>query len=408
MNWSEREQRNQITEITAEKGSLVDEKKKAEGELAQQKKRVIELTTGRHSLLKDIGGLRQQIAQKDNEHSNLRTVLNAYKEECGHLKDLVQKMREALQAEKIFIDRNSRELAERDNQKKEADAELHGLRTELQKCKEALERKAEATRLLEEGHIRRRRKQFAEAYELFDKSVVLDIDMLLPYYHKAGDYYAQADYEGCIQTCKLAMAGDRGTTTDKYIMAALYSLAAAASVKRASISEAGVQQHEVGSGQISHLEDAVEFYGKSLANYYDVNVENKRKRYAELLRQAYTNPKLTRDALAKGNAFFESGQYEKALGEYDEAVNRYPSNARLYRTRAWCHLKLKSYGKAILDCNTALKQDPTYAAAYTMRGMAQQAQGHRQLAEMSYKKALELDPVDSEAERAQKDLQSST
>lgn len=43
-----------------------------------------------------------------------------------------------------------------------------------------------------------------------------------------------------------------------------------------------------------------------------------------------------------------------------------------------------------------------------MRGMAQQAQGHRQLAEMSYKKALELDPVDSEAERAQKDLQSST
>lgn len=53
------------------------------------------------------------------------------------------------------------------------------------------------------------------------------------------------------------------------------------------------QQPEVSPDQISHLKDAVQFYGQSLANYYDAEVERKHERFVEELRQAYTSPKLS-------------------------------------------------------------------------------------------------------------------
>lgn len=91
----------------------------------------------------------------------------------------------------------------------------------------------------------------------------------------------------------------------------LYALAGAASVKRANVSEADVQQPEAGPEQIPHLEDAVQFYGKSLANYYDVDVARRHKHNKEVLRRAYNNPQLSRDALVKGNEFFRKGEHNK-------------------------------------------------------------------------------------------------
>lgn len=134
-------------------------------------------------------------------------------------------------------------------------------------------------------------------------------------------------------------------------------------------------QREVSAEQMSRLDQAVQFYGRSLANYADAEVEGKHKRYSELQQRLYTNPKLSEDALERGNDFSNIrefnpsfdffvctglGDYEKALKEYDEAVKRNPGNPRPYVTRAWCHLKRKprNCADAIKDCKTALKLDP--------------------------------------------------
>lgn len=47
------------------------------------------------------------------------------------------------------------------------------------------------------------------------------------------------------------------------------------------------------------------------------------------------------------------------MAKYDEAVKRLPNGAKLYLTRAACHIQLGQYQSAVSDCDSSLHYEPT-------------------------------------------------
>ncbi|PSK38154.1 DnaJ subfamily C member 7 [Elsinoe australis] len=76
----------------------------------------------------------------------------------------------------------------------------------------------------------------------------------------------------------------------------------------------------------------------------------------------------------EGNKAFKAGQYAKAVELYTEALAVDPTNkgtnSKILQNRALCQSKLKQWGKAIEDCDAALKLDPTYTKAKKTRAKA--------------------------------------
>lgn len=83
---------------------------------------------------------------------------------------------------------------------------------------------------------------------------------------------------------------------------------------------------------------------------------------------------------------------QEAMADYDRAVRDDPSNAEAYYVRGFAQL---SHGDALLkaidDFTKAIELKPDYARAYLMRGRAYRTLGDEEKAEADRAKALELD-----------------
>ena len=81
--------------------------------------------------------------------------------------------------------------------------------------------------------------------------------------------------------------------------------------------------------------------------------------------------------------FYESGQFKKAIDEYDKAVQADPEHGSAYASRGAAYEKLAEHERAIEDYDRAIELDPTVASSYENRGAAyhnlSQYQGHRRL-----------------------------
>jgi tetratricopeptide (TPR) repeat protein len=83
-------------------------------------------------------------------------------------------------------------------------------------------------------------------------------------------------------------------------------------------------------------------------------------------------------------------QYEKALADFDRALEIAPGLAQAYSNRAEVYRTLGQYEKVIGDTTEAIRLDPTYNAFFTVRGLAYQQQGELSLARADYNKALAI------------------
>jgi tetratricopeptide (TPR) repeat protein len=58
------------------------------------------------------------------------------------------------------------------------------------------------------------------------------------------------------------------------------------------------------------------------------------------------------------------GEYDKALSDYNKAIELLPRYAKAYNNRGYIYRKKGEYDHAIADYSKAIEIDPKYASAY--------------------------------------------
>lgn len=97
-------------------------------------------------------------------------------------------------------------------------------------------------------------------------------------------------------------------------------------------------------------------------------------------------------AIAQGQENLETEQYDAAVADFSEAIQKRPETALGYHGRALARLKLEDYQGAIADLTRALDIEPEDVRAYGNRGSAYQKLGDHSLALQDYDRAIELYP----------------
>ena len=99
----------------------------------------------------------------------------------------------------------------------------------------------------------------------------------------------------------------------------------------------------------------------------------------------------------RGNAWYDQGEYDKAIADFDQAIRLKPNFADVYvrRGNAWFHKG--EYDKAIADYNQVLRVNPNDDVAYNNRGNAWDYKGEHDKAIADYNQVLRLNPNDAVA-----------
>jgi len=131
-------------------------------------------------------------------------------------------------------------------------------------------------------------------------------------------------------------------------------------------------------------------------------------------------------AKAEGNDHFKKNNYAKALVAYtlaielsdsdsgdgldsldgldgDKAAN--PTIQIYYANRAFCHIKMESYGSALADASAAIKAKPDFSKGWYRRGSAYMALGRPKDALKDFTQLCKLAPSDRDAREKLKSCQ---
>jgi tetratricopeptide (TPR) repeat protein len=103
-----------------------------------------------------------------------------------------------------------------------------------------------------------------------------------------------------------------------------------------------------------------------------------------------------RDANAyndRGVAYSHKGEYDRAIADYNRAIERDRKYSHPYNNRGWAYYLKGDYDRAIGDASVAVSLDPKYKNAYHTRGEAYRAKGNYDRARADFNHALSLDPT---------------
>jgi len=96
--------------------------------------------------------------------------------------------------------------------------------------------------------------------------------------------------------------------------------------------------------------------------------------------------------LLTADAYFEMGDLETALDQYDHAVELDPEWSEAHSDRANCLVEVGKVDEAQADVETALRLSPGNAQAHHVRGILLELAGRHRLAEDAYRTASNLAP----------------
>ncbi|KAG2233053.1 hypothetical protein INT48_009853 [Thamnidium elegans] len=99
----------------------------------------------------------------------------------------------------------------------------------------------------------------------------------------------------------------------------------------------------------------------------------------------------------EANVLFKDKKFPAAIEKYTEAIQVNPNVASYYTNRAFCHLKLESYGYAIADSDKALEVDPNFTKANYRRASANMALGDFKAALKDLRVVSKRAPSDKDA-----------
>jgi len=93
--------------------------------------------------------------------------------------------------------------------------------------------------------------------------------------------------------------------------------------------------------------------------------------------------------LGRANIYFEKGDYEAAISDYDYYLNEW-KDAVAFGNRGYCHFVLENLDAALEDLDSCIELKDDYAWAYYTRGQILQAQEKFEEAKEDYEKANSL------------------
>jgi tetratricopeptide (TPR) repeat protein len=94
----------------------------------------------------------------------------------------------------------------------------------------------------------------------------------------------------------------------------------------------------------------------------------------------------------RGQGYQASGDNDRALRDYSQAIRLEPGFAAAYNNRGWVRIEMHDYDEAIADLNAAIRLNPKYAYAYNNRGNAYRGRKEFDRAVADYNEAIRLDP----------------
>lgn len=106
----------------------------------------------------------------------------------------------------------------------------------------------------------------------------------------------------------------------------------------------------------------------------------------------YYRRQLARGCLHRGNAFFRDRQYDRALEQYNQAIDWSPEVAEAFCNRACVYLEKAEYELALTDSDRAILLNPSLASAVCNRGNALLGKGELGQAVSNYEQAMHLKP----------------
>ncbi len=109
------------------------------------------------------------------------------------------------------------------------------------------------------------------------------------------------------------------------------------------------------------------------------------------------SPNKARGYNARGVAYSDRGQYDKAIGDFSTALSIYSKYASAYNNRGDAYNNKGEFDKAILDFTRAITINPDYADAYYNRANAYSNKKDYDKAISDYTDVLRINPKDKEA-----------
>jgi tetratricopeptide (TPR) repeat protein len=113
---------------------------------------------------------------------------------------------------------------------------------------------------------------------------------------------------------------------------------------------------------------------------------------ADYNRALTLNPKSAAASNNRGNAYSAKHDYDRAIADYNEAIMLDPKYAAPYNGRGNVYNDKRDYDRAIADYNQAITLDPKYVMAFNGRGLAYAHKGELDHAIADYNQAITLDP----------------
>ena len=77
----------------------------------------------------------------------------------------------------------------------------------------------------------------------------------------------------------------------------------------------------------------------------------------------------------RGKAYYDGGQTDRAIQDYDQAIKLYPKSAETYARRGSAYFSKGEFDRAIEGFTAAIELNPKEASYYYSRGISKRAKG---------------------------------